>query len=135
PAAASIVEAPGSGADHARVTLILDLINVSVREMDEQGELILPADESGGTGAPAVGAMSEWTLTGLTLVDDPARRLLAEPSGRLIELAEQRAGGRPAEREVVAAPLASLVNRITDLLREAVSKIHERVAMAAACLV
>jgi lipopolysaccharide export LptBFGC system permease protein LptF len=49
--------------------------------------------------------------------------------------AEARLEARPGESRMIVPPLESLRNRIDDLMREILSKRHERVAMSVACLV
>jgi hypothetical protein len=117
-------------AERARIAFTLDLFEVSAREADETGELIIPEGDEA-----AVGAMSEWTINQLTLADDPARKLLEQSTWKLIDEAGARAAARPADREVIAPALAELNRKVGDLLREAFSKQQERFAMAAACLV
>ncbi len=113
------------------VLISLQLLNVSAQELDEAGELIVPDDEAGASS----GAMSEWVLTDLGLADDSAAQVLSMSSHDLVEQARDRMEHRPIERASLAPAFNDLVQRIADLMREVVSKEHERLAMAAACLV
>lgn len=122
----------GGGADAGpRVLVTVILKEAAAQELDEAGDLIVIDDD-----APAAsGAASEYTFKELTPQSDPARELLAMPAWSLIETAGKRAAVNRAEHEQIGRPLADLTNRIQDLLREALSKEHERYAMSAACLV
>jgi len=56
-------------------------------------------------------------------------------SNELMRAADARLASRPGEARLLAPPLGALRERIDDLLREVLSKRHERNAMAVACLV
>lgn len=113
------------------VLATLQLLNVSAQEIDESGELIVPDDEAG----PSSGAMSEWVLTELKLADDSVGQILSMGSYKLVEEAKARMEQKPVERSSLAPAMNELVRRIKDLMREVISKEHERLAMAVACLV
>lgn len=113
------------------VQVTLQLLNVSAQEVDESGELILPDDEADASS----GAISEWVLTELRPADDDAGRVLSMTSRDLVKDAHARMERKPIERATLAPALNELTRRIADLMREVVSKEHERMAMAAACLV
>lgn len=113
------------------VPITLQLLNVSAQELDDAGELLLPDDAAGA----ASGAMSEWVLSDLRLADTSAQRLLAMSSGELVAAATERMKQRPIERGSLGPPVGDLLNRVSDLMREVLSKVHERLAMSVACLV
>jgi hypothetical protein len=79
--------------------------------------------------------MSEWVLTELKLADDSVGQILSMGSYKLVDEAKARMEQKPVERTSLAPAMNELVRRIKDLMREIISKEHERLAMAVACLV
>lgn len=83
-------------------------------------------------------ATSEQALARLSIVDDQVQALEAKPSSELLATAEariaQEAKQSPAT-SFLANPTRDLRTRIARLLREVLSKHHERFALSAACLV
>ena len=113
------------------VLVTLQLMNVSAEELDEAGELVVPDVEA----AAASGAMSEWMLSELRLADAAPDQLLNLGSYPLLAEAQKRMETKVSDRATIGPAVDQLVKRIKDLMREAMSKEHERLAMAAACLV
>lgn len=125
-----------------RIVMNLDMLAVSAQELDEDGEIIAPAISLDGSDdvipPPAPGVIREWSLTDLALADDPAAMHLSTTTLDIIGEAERRVTEREGlaiERAAIDAPLRSLKDRLADLLREAMSKQHERAAMSIACMV
>jgi hypothetical protein len=131
PAGAGSVLLGATDPARRNVLVTLQLMNVSAQELDESGELIVPDDEASASS----GAMSEWVLSELQLADASAEQLLSMGALPLMEEARRRMEARPVDRAAIAPALDQLTRRIKDLMREAMSKEHERLAMAAACLV
>ena len=113
------------------VLVTLQLMNVSAEELDEAGELVVPDVEA----AAASGAMSEWMLSELRLADAAPDQLLNLGSYPLLAEVQKRMETKVSDRATIGPAVDQLVKRIKDLMREAMSKEHERLAMAAACLV
>jgi hypothetical protein len=113
------------------VLVTMQLMNVSAQELDEAGELIVPDDDAG----PSSGAMSEWVLSDLKLADGSVDQLLSLGSYKLIDEATKRMEAKAIDRATIAPALEQLARRIKDLMRETMSKEHERLAMGVACLV
>lgn len=113
------------------VPITLQLLNVSAQELDEAGDLIVPDDAAGASS----GAISEWVLSDLRLADSAAEKMLAMSSSALIETARNRIESRKLGQSSIVPPMNDLINRVKDLMREVLSKEHERFAMAVACLV
>lgn len=120
-----------SGNPNQRALFTLELLNVTAQELDEDGELVIPEDETGAIS----GAITKWVLTELRPADDDAGRVMSMTSSDLVKDAHARMERKPIERATLAPALNDLTRRIVDLMREVVSKEHERMAMAAACLV
>lgn len=88
--------------------------------------------------APAdarTGAVSESRESGLVLAGGSGVEIMNESSAMLIRAAQSRVETRPGDAAAIAPRLESLRNRIEDLMREILSKRHERTAMSVACLV
>lgn len=97
-----------------------------------------PGDPIGpGEAAPpdATGAINEWNLTELRPATDLASVILREPSASLERMSDARIAVSPREAESLGPPMAELRRATARLLREIVSKHHERMAMGFACLV
>jgi lipopolysaccharide export LptBFGC system permease protein LptF len=88
---------------------------------------------SSGLGAGS-GAQGRVVRAGLTPVPDPMVDLLAEPSPALVPRARTEAESSPAG-SVLRRAYEGLVGQIRGLEREILSKQHERMALAASCLV
>lgn len=92
-------------------------------------------EEAGGSGEDRTGAIIQARESGLSLVGGSGVEVMNETSANLMRAAEARLEARPGESRMIVPPLESLRNRIDDLMREILSKRHERVAMSVACLV
>lgn len=138
-AAASPVLGGGAGpqrASRSKVSMTLQLMEVSAQDMDENGELLAPViDDSGAEIRAAPGIISEWTLSELSLVRDPAKDLMADGTYALLSAADERQRDRAVERDVIVRARDDLRRHVDDLMREVLSKQQERLAMSAACLV
>lgn len=100
--------------------------------------LILEQVQIFGERTGPVGAVAErleLPLSGLSAAVNPLPELLAKPSSRLLaEDALPRLQG-PNPDPFIAVPADELIRRMARFQREVLSKEHERLAMAVACLV
>jgi Lipopolysaccharide export system permease LptF/LptG len=78
---------------------------------------------------------AEQVFSRLTPVDNPEPILLAKSSAELLAQSQAMLEASPGENASLGNPMRDLRTRIARLIREVVSKQHERLAMAASCLV
>lgn len=119
-------------ADSSLPTFSLELRDVAVEHLGDAEVDISVPDLLIGKGEAKQRPISDLTLaenvgigsdfTGATAWD-------------LMEKAEKRLSERPAEGESISRPLLELKDKVQDLLREVLSKSHERYAQSLACLV
>lgn len=74
------------------------------------------------------------SLPGVRPADDPAPELLDLPVNELLARAQARIGGTSAPDPVLAEPISNLQTQMLRLSRSVLAKRHERMAMAASCL-
>jgi lipopolysaccharide export LptBFGC system permease protein LptF len=96
--------------------------------------LVMTNVRSHGISAEAAGELPELTRGGLSPAQDPLAQLLELPSRSLVEEARQRIADGRADADI-ARKAQALHDRLEMLDREVVSKLHERWAASAACLV
>lgn len=128
----------GAGAGGGGVTMALQFNEVSAEAMPAEGDPAPPdqADHADGDDAPLpAGTVLEWRASQLTLVNGPDAAFVDESAANLIRAAEAQVQNRPEDGAALGPPLEDLKRRIAALQREVTSKIHERLAMAASCLV
>ncbi|MDX9912295.1 MAG: LptF/LptG family permease [Phycisphaerales bacterium] len=89
---------------------------------------------AGSTTPGAAGEQERREMKGLRPAIDPLPELLSLDTAALIAQVEPRVEGEKRD-EFLVGPYRELVRRLEDLSREITSKQHERMAMAAACLV
>lgn len=118
---------PASGA-----AIAIQFNEVSAEDLSADGD---PDPPGTADDVPPAGAVLQWRASQLVQVNGPAAESAEETSFNLIRAAESRLQNRPEDAAVVGPPLDQLKRRISNLEREVLSKIHERLAMAAACLV
>lgn len=97
-----------------------------------------PADFAELTAADLVLGKAEGKerpIPDLSLLNDPLEEYLKKPARDLLTIAQSRITDRPAEKDRLAEPTKKLVNSIDDLLKEILSKRHERYAQSLACLI
>lgn len=124
----------GPGASwSARVGRLTPRISTEGVRRDLTFVLELEDAVSSGLGAGS-GAQGRVVRAGLTPVPDPMVDLLAEPSPALVPRARAEAELSPAGSALRRA-YEGLVGQIRGLEREILSKQHERMALAASCLV
>lgn len=85
--------------------------------------------------APLRAEAKERPVADIRYSVDTLTPLLSRSGDELIELARKRVAARKADGDVLDPPAQSLRREIDDVLREILSKEHERYAGAAACLV
>jgi hypothetical protein len=135
-----------TGFDPARpggsgVRCTIQLLDVGAEEVPAwsaagaTGEVDAPREDEAGTLMGGRGEVRERPIADLRLKGGQERRVLEMGVSSLLERAAERGAGRPAEAEVLAGPAGKLREHVDDLMREVVSKEHERYAMSAACLV
>jgi lipopolysaccharide export LptBFGC system permease protein LptF len=78
---------------------------------------------------------ADQAFTRLVPIDNPEPALLRKTSAELLTQSKSMTDVSPGDNASLANPTRDLRQRITRLIREVVSKQHERVAMAASCLV
>ncbi len=146
------VELQGYSANYAEMKLVrsrdpvsqdeylsasLRLSQVSGTVSDEQD---LPLGSGAGASGAGAGQVEELPINELIPASEAARAILNDASPNLLTRADEQLAvlqRRTADprTEPLQAARRDLVNRTADLLREIVSKHHERMAMSAACLV
>jgi len=126
PAAPDPDRAAGGG---ARVTL--DLRRVAAEQVGPDGEVVAPAEDV----APASGEVAVRSMADLAYIGDGSAAMMQRGAYDVERLADQRMVVKPADKPVLAPAMEKLTSDVRDLLREILSKEHERYAMSAACLV
>lgn len=126
---------PDSGSE-VRFTLLLrgvalERVGPEPGGKDDDG----PIDLSEVDLQPAPGEAKERRVSGVRLADDPSAQVLRTPTWSLLEQAEKRAAERPINQQTLGPRIQELRSQVDDLLREVVSKQHERYAHSAACFV
>ncbi len=124
------------------IAITVQFNDVSAEDI-ESGKALPPpplGDEPDGANAAAAadartGSITESRETGFALVGGTGAEAMNATSNELMRAADARLASRPGEARLLAPPLGALRERIDDLLREVLSKRHERNAMAVACLV
>lgn len=130
----------GESAVAPGIAMGIQFNEVSAEAMPADGDPAPPASPGGpdhdddDEPMPA-GTVLEWRASQLTLANGPAAEFIDESSANLIRAAEAQLQNRPEDGAMIGAPLEDLKRRIAALQREVTSKIHERLAMAASCLV
>lgn len=85
--------------------------------------------------AAAGGAIKELKLSDLVPLNPQVQSVLAQSSSELVAAADQRISNDKAADPELIGTRHDLLRRTADLLREVLSKHHERLAMSFACLV
>lgn len=116
------------------IAITLQFNDVSAEDI-EAGRADEPPADAPQEAEARTGAALGTRWTGLALAGGSGVEVMNEPSANLIRAAEARLADRPADAPLIAPPLESLKRRIDDLMREIMSKQHERIAMSLACLV
>lgn len=132
------------------ITLHLEDVAATLVEGDEAEAPPEPADpedapepepvaETGGAGEVKQRLVEDLRFVGSGSGDTAAQssldRLMAEPTSTLISSADERIGVRALDADVLRWPRDDLSLEVNKLLREVLSKQHERWAMSLACLV
>lgn len=119
-------------------------IAVHIRLRDVAAALVAQADRSDTSPyegpeeaiAPEVaGAKPDWNVQDLRPSGALAAQILDRSSRELDQMSENLLAASPRDSESLVAPLKELRRATASLLREIMSKHHERFAMAGACLV
>jgi hypothetical protein len=112
-----------AGSDPATRLVTLEL------ELEQVSSLTTSA-----TGGPAAtGQRADLSYGGLAPLDNPLPSLLQKTSAELLKEAAAATAGRPDP--FIDEPAAELARRIRSLTNDVLAKLHERGAMALACLV
>lgn len=82
---------------------------------------------------PAPGEAKERRINRVALAKSPDRKVMDMNTWDLIRDAEDRAEARGVDRQLLGPRLTALRSQVDDLLREVVSKQHERYAHSLAC--
>lgn len=109
----------------------LAVVNIMFHELS----VVVPEDVDTPDASLRPGAIGEWPLRGLQLVQGDSDDILNDSSDNLVRAADAKIAASKALDPVLAGARQDLLNRTADLLREVFSKHNERLAMAFACLV
>ena len=116
----------GGQSDARELTIGLDLRNVRIQDAGA---------EVGAGDSRATEPREQFVRDGLRLAYDPLSEYTSKSATELLAIAEPRVNRETNPDTVLAAPTHRLRNEVDKLLREILSKQHERWALASACLI
>lgn len=117
--------------DRGVATANIQLMRVLTEQVGGEGDVATPEDD-----IPAArGEVAERPLTDLSFVGAHALELAGKGAYEVRDAAVKRMKEFPSEKAVIEGPLGDMNGRVLDMLREVLSKEHERYAMSLACLV
>jgi lipopolysaccharide export system permease protein len=144
-AASALISARERTDGEAGSVYTITLREVVAETISAEGELVLSEAElrqqepvrfgEQAIGVARSGEARERPISDLRLEDDPAPALLELSWRALVSRAEERSEQKPIEKDSLVPSVEQLRLKVDDLVREVLSKEHERYAQCLACLV